>query len=502
MQVHDSLYSLNLEKYSLAGFIRNPDYLIEYNHIFTEKDFYNKTHRLIFSILKNQILSGQKVDKVILAQKIVELGIKSYEEINIFDYIDAISYISINKDGLRDTVKELIKLRIRRELWQNATAIQAYIQENGDKAVTDIIREVDSLHHNQIYQFSSDEDPVDLYEGIEDLIKNIANNPVEEVGLITPFSFFNKFFGGLRAGNGCYNIISRAGEGKSCWLFNMAKGVAMLNACKVLYIDTEMSLDLNQFRAASAESQVGTWFLETGQWVKNPEYYERVTKSFSKLSKYKGHVYHKYAPNKDINQVLSIMRQWFYKNVGRGNKALIIYDYLKITSDIDKNRQEYQQLGDKISLLNELGAQLNVPIFIAGQQNRSGEMNGGMVRNDDSTTAAASDRINQYACLNGVFRMKTVDEVTEHGDQFGTHLFKPFKFSRTNGKDSFAMNRFVKVFDQNKGKSVYKQNFVNYEISNYDIIEKGTYQEIINHHNLNQALQANPPHHNHNANTI
>jgi hypothetical protein len=266
----------------------------------------------------------------------------------------------------------------------------------------------------------------------------------------------------------------------------MAKGVSLLNDCPVLYLDTEMSLELNQWRAAASEAIVNPWFLETGSWAKNEELAAKVTKSFKEFEKYKGKIYHKTCPNMNIAEILGIVRKWYFKYVGRGNPCLVIYDYLKITSDIDRNRQEWQQLGDKVSMLNEIGHNLDIHIWSAGQQNRSAQQNGR--RNDDSTTAGASDRINQYACFNATFREKTLEEITDHGIKYGTHLLKPFKVSRTQGKNSYFKNNKVRVLDQRTNQVVYKPNFINYRINEFSVTEHKTYQSIINDQSMRRDL--------------
>lgn len=492
MTYPEQLVSLNLERQALAGFINFPNTLIELSSNITEKEFSNKVHCCVFSILKNSILAGEKIEKVILAQKVKELGINFFEQVNIFEYIDDITFSQIQPNGVKEVVKELVKLRIRRDLHDNAITVLSYIKDCGNKGIDEIIHHVDGIYNSQVGLYSSDEDPQDLYENVEAFIRKIAQNPVDECGLTTPFSYFNKVFGGLREGNGAYNIISRAGEGKSTFLFNMSKGVAKLNNCKVLYLDTEMDLDLNMFRAAAAEGQVNAWFLETGNWTKNSDLSKKVISSFDRLKQYKGHIYHKYVPNKGIDELRSMCKRWFYKYVGRGNKAMIVYDYLKITGKTaDFGRAEYQDMGDKLSYLNEMGAELGVPIFTATQQNRSGEQNG--TRNDDSTTVSISDRINWLVAWNAVFRNKTVDEISEHGVNFGTHLLKPFKTSRTQGKENWNNNRTVRTVDpRNTSRVVYKPNFINYEISEYELIEKGTYKDVVNVNQLNVSLQGQP----------
>lgn len=490
INIPDNLYSVQLERTVIGGLINHPQSVIDLSEMLTESVFHTKEHKIIFSILKNMIYTGEKVEKAVLAQKILSVGIKF--EIDIFDYIDSITYSQINPQGITDCVKELLKLRIRRDLWNNAATIQAYIKDSQNDPIDKIISHVDSIYNTQVGKYQSDSDPVDLYAGIETLIKKIAANPVEETGLKTPFPAWNNLFGGLISKNGLYFVSARSGEGKSCFLFNMAKGVSRINKVKTLILDTEMDMDLNMFRAAAAESQVNIWWLRTGQWTKKVELQPKVLGSFKEFDKYKGSIYYQYIPNKDIYEIESIIKRWYYKEVGRGNPAFIVYDYLKITSDLEKNRQEWQQLGDKVSRLNEIGHNLNSCIFSAGQQNREAVGQNG--RNDDSITTGASDRINQYACFGAVFREKTIDEISEHGQANGTHILNPFKVSRTSGKEDYNKHRRVAVLDQQTGRVRYKKNFINYEISEFDVKEINTYEDVVKQNQL-QANLKNHKHH-------
>jgi replicative DNA helicase len=482
----NSLWSLNLERAFIGGLIKKSDVYYQLDGFITENDFKEPLHGKIFSIIK-QILTNQgTIDPIIVAQKVKEIGLDKIHDIPIFQYIDDITFTQITEKGLIEAAKELTKLRVRRELTENAEDVKKYVLENGSKSLSDLIGGVDKIYNSQIKQYVGDEEPTDLFAKIEEYILEIAKNPVEESGLKTPYDYFNRYFGGITSRNGIWNVISRSQEGKSCFLFNMAKGIAKINNVPVLYLDTEMSLDLNMIRASAAEAGINAWYLETGNWTKNQELAKKVQDSFPKFKELSGKFYHKYVPNMDIWEVLSVIRKWYHKNVGRNGKALVVYDYIKITGDSEKNRQEWQQLGDKVCYLNEIGYQLNIPILSAGQQNRSAEQNGQRI--DDSTTAGASDRINQYAAFNAVFRKKTFEEITEFGTEFGTHMLKPFKTSRCQGKDNYNMNNIVRVKDI-KGKTVSKQNFINYNIENYLIREVGTYKDIVNKQLLNRNLQ-------------
>jgi replicative DNA helicase len=485
--IPESLYSVQLERNSIGGFLNFPDTLIDLSNFLSDDLYYTKEHRIIFSILKNAILNGERIEKILIAKKIKDLGIRM--DIDIFDYIDSIGFCSIQPSGIEECIKELLKLKIRRDIYNNAAAIQKYIKESNNDPIDKIISSVDGIYNSQINLLSSSEnEPVDLYAGIEDLLKKIANNPINECGLITPFKQFNEWFGGLLSGDGIYTVSGLSGQGKSAYLFNMAKGVAKLNNCKCLILDTEMSLTLNQFRAASAETQTQSWYLKTGNWIKNTDLSNKVIKGIDKLNQYKGCVYHMYVPNKDIQEIISIGKRWFYKHVKRGEKAIIVYDYLKIVENLEKNRSEWQALGDRVSYLNEMGHQLNIPILTGAQQNRTALEQGG-ARRDDHTTVGGSDRINQYSCFNSIFREKTQEELQEQGTNFGTHLLIPIKTSRNQGKNDYDRNKNVRIVDTQTNRVKYKRNFINYEISMYEIFEKGTYSDIIQNQQLNANLQ-------------
>src|ERR1017187_7899380 len=342
----DNLSSLNLERTFLGGLVKNQDFFVEIDNIISEKDFVNSTHHTIFNILKQCYTSEQKVSVAVLAQKIIEIGIKWQNDIDIFSYLEDISFTQINAEGLKNTAQELVKLRVRRELVENAEEVKKFVIENGDKSVQDIITNVDIIYNNKINTYSTNDEPVDLYSQLESFIRKIAVHPVDECGLITPFGQFNKYFGGLKCGDGAYVFVGRSGEGKSAFLFNLSKGISLLNNCKILYLDTEMSLDLNSIRTGAMEADINEYYLRTGNWVKNPDLINKVSRSFEEMKKYNRLFYHKYVPNKDINEIITIIRKFYYKYVGRGEKLLVVYDYLKITSNFDKDRQEWQRLGD------------------------------------------------------------------------------------------------------------------------------------------------------------
>lgn len=468
-------HSIQVEKHVLGGILKYPEVFSEIDGFVSEYDFYTPAHKTVFSVMKSVLSNGGNLDKVILAQKIKDLGISFKDDINIFDYIENLSFTQITPKATFEACQELVKLRIRRELIDNAVEVQDFIQKNGSKNIDEIVRGVDAIYNKQINQYTEEQAPTDLYSGISELIYNAAENPVEDTGLITPFPLFNYFFGGIRAGSGLYAVVSRAKQGKSSWLLKMAEGCVKCNPnVKVLILDTEMSTKTSQYRAASALTQIPMWHLETGNWRKNTE----LTKKTKNLNTeiYHGRIYHMQVANKPIEEICSIIRRWFYKNVGRGNPAMVVYDYIKLTGEkLSESWKEYQAIGEKINHLNEVSNKLNLQLFTAMQLNRSAEK--GV---DDSSAIALSDRLQWFAAFVAIFRKKRLEEIAEYGENFGSHMLIPIA-TRFQGQGAMGHQDFLRI-DLGKDKYKYVQNFINYHIENFDVTEKGSLKDIINAH--------------------
>ena len=315
------IYSLQVERHVLSGLLKHQDLFADIDVFLTENDFYNDVHCTIYSIFKNIKHKGENVDKVLLAEKIKNLGISFKDEINIFDYIDNLSFSQITEEATMEACKELIKLRVRREISSTADKLKEYVTKNSDESLDSIISKIDQIYNKKISSYSENDMPINIFEGVEDLIEEIDNSPKEDTGLITPYSEFNRMYGGLKNGN-IYAIASRPGQGKSTWLNDICfkTSINPKNKTKTLILDTEMETVDIQLRMVASLSGVPVWYLETGNWRKNEEMTKKVREAWDKVKKYE--YFHYHVGNKNIDQVCSIIRRWYLSKVGRGNQAI------------------------------------------------------------------------------------------------------------------------------------------------------------------------------------
>ena len=475
----DSIYSIKIEKHVLGGLIKEPKIFADVERFVTEKDFINEVHQTIFCVLRNSFINNETVDPVVLAEKIKNIGISFKDDVNIYDYIEAISFNTINEKGVIEACKELKKLTVRRNLYHKCDEIKKFLKDNGEKPVDEIVSTVDSLYGDLIKDFESlEKDPENLYENILELIESTGENPKEDFGFSTPYEEFNRLYGGLRPQN-LYAIVSRPGQGKSTWIMDICRKTAKKHKVKTLILDTEMSSGDVKFRIASAESGVSLWHLETGNWRKNPELIEKVRDSYKSIKDQC--VYHYSVGNKNIDQICSFVRRWYYSNVGRGNPFILGYDYVKLTGEkVGNNWAEHQAIGDKIDKLKKLSEELNCPIITAMQMNRSGESFNKKAEfvTDDSSAIALSDRLQWFASFVAIFRRKTVDEIAEDGADFGTHKLIPLK-TRFQGKDAAGHHDLVKRV-MSDGTTRFMNNFLNFNVKNFNAMEIGSLHDIVN----------------------
>ena len=247
-----------------------------------------------------------------------------------------------------------------------------------------------------------------------------------------------------------------------------------------------------KLRIAAAKTGVPFWHIDTGNWRKDPEMVFKIRAFLKEFGKY--NYTHHCVGNKGIDEIVSFIRRWYYSKVGRGNPALICYDYVKLTGEkVGQNWAEHQAIGEKIDKLKKISEEINAPLFTAMQMNRSGEnfnRNAGDVT-DDSSAIALSDRLQWFASYVGIFRRKTLDEIERDTPDFGTHKLITLK-SRFQGKDAAGHQDLMRRRNDH-GDEKYVQNFVNFQINNFSVEERGSLANIIERERQTFSLSdANP----------
>jgi replicative DNA helicase len=270
------------------------------------------------------------------------------------------------------------------------------------KTSADLIGSVETNVLDLSTESKAIKEPIDLAEGLSELIEERKVNEVKQMGISTGFPILDFQIDGLVPGT--LNIISaRLKVGKSAILSNIATHVAYMQRIPVLYIDTEMPFGQWRDRIIASMSGVRERDIKHGGY--DPEIYDKIVNKCVKIVN-NGKLFHEFMPGYNVEKIVALYKKYKLKH----NIGLMIFDYIKEpdSSSLDRQRKEYQVLGDVTTKLKDLAGELDIPALAAVQINRANEI-------------ADSDRIARYADVICQWMVKTEEEIENGGDPGGTH---------------------------------------------------------------------------------
>ena len=493
------LYSLEVEKQFLAGLLQYPETYSEICDFVSESDFYSEdtiVHKTIYHIIRKCLESNEKVDEIIIAQRIKEIGISFKDNIDVFDYLRSLAIRKTNKTTAISAAKEIKKYSIRRGIHESALEVAEKMKRIApDSSYQKIVEEADTTFNKIINIYENNEEkPVNIFEEMEAVIEERGNNPITEFGLMGPFPTVNKVYGSLLRPGNITVIVARSGVGKTLLALNYTTKVSAQHDVPVLHFDNgEMSKEEVIMRQCAALSHVPMHLLETGLWRKAGEdVVQRVRSTWEKIKKLKFYYYN--VGGMTTDQMINNLKRFYYSKVGRGNPLIFSFDYIKPSADSDGTKPEWQAIGD---MLNKFKKTIQrdivqdqkpmITMFTSIQSNRSGittNRNSDAI-NDDEGIVSMSDRITHYCSHMAILRPKTADERQEEGAIFGSHKLI-FVKNRFLGSDVAGAVELVRMPD-----GTLKKNFINLQFENFDIKERGDLRDIVNRADTNTTTLEN-----------
>ncbi len=498
------IYSLEIEKQVLAAFIQKPKILLNFIHLISESDFYDGSllHKTLFAVLKRSCQRDEEIDDIVLVQRIKDLGIKFEEDISLIDYVRSLSMRKIHsEEKIESSIKELKKYSVRREIQKTAQKIADSMKSiSPDMPYLKIIENADQIYNDKINLFEVGDDvPSNIYEEMEDFIEERGNNPIDEFGMMGPHEKINDIYGSLLRPGNITVIVARSGVGKTQFCMHYATQVSARYDVPVLHFDNgEMSKEELIVRQCASLSGVPSHLLESGKWRQaGPDVVSKVRSVWSKVKKLQFYYYN--VGGMDVDSMINTLKRFYYSKVGRGNKMVFSFDYIKTSSEVGGNKNEWQLVGEMVDkfkkcIQKEILEEGNpvIPMITSVQSNRSGITTNRQSANiiDDESIVSLSDRITQFCSHMFILRQKTNDEVAEEGSQFGTHKLINVK-ARHLGKDIAGAVEPVQLDDN------LRKNFINLSFRNFNITECGDLRDIVSFRNtggdLNQSVQNEIP---------
>ena len=395
----------------------------------------------------------------------------------------------ISKEGVVKAAKELKKITVRREIHDASIDVAKSMKSISASSTYDqIVSEADKIYNEKInlYEIGSS-NPENLFDDMEDWIEDRGNNPIDEFGLMGPHKRINECYGSLLRPGNITVVVARAGVGKTQFCMDFCTKVSAINNnVPILHFDNgEMSKEELIVRQCSALSGVPMHLLETGRWRQaGQEVIDKVRDTWKKVKDFKFFYYN--VAGHSIESMINIIRRFYFSEVGRGNKMIFSFDYIKTSYEKQNGLSSWETVGRMVDKFKQLiqkelcfSEGPTVSMLTSVQSNRLGITNNRSSDNivDDESVVSLSDQITQFCSHLFLLRKKTMDEIQSEPEDFGTHKLISLKY-RWLGRDVHRALQPVEMPDGTK-----RNNYVNLHMENFGIEEKGDLQDLVD--NLN-----------------
>jgi len=448
---------------------------------------------MVLSLIRQAIEKGEDVDANIIAQRLERMNLKVDTDMSLPEYVLALSKRNCQEGLSLKFAKELKKLALRRELALTGEELTEKMESlDQSSSYTEILEAADGIYNKKVNHFELDGDePVNIYDDMEFMVENTGKEEREEI--FGKFDTVNKIFGSLHEPGNITTIIARSAAGKTSLALDECCYVGDKYGITVLHFDNgEMSKEELQLRRISAMSGVSHYLIKKGKWRNNPDTCKKVRDALERMKSGQSKFYYYSVAGMSADEMISIAKNFYYKVVGRGNRMLWSFDYIKPPDQVG-NSPEWQVLGDLVNKMKRFiqkeilfQEKPMISLFTSAQANRSGVVTNKKSDQivDDESIISGADRIIHYSSHGFILRKKTTDEIASDGVQFGTHKYICVK-ARHLGEDIAGYLEPVKDGDK------LRQNFINLLFENFQITDCGDLRDIVKSRGVNAKLQTN-----------
>lgn len=433
----------------------------------------------------------ESIDETILIQRISQLKVSFPDSIDIAEYVYSLVYYKISDELFLSSVKELKKFTARRGIYNCCKEVANFVKNTDPNLkYSEIVDKADKIYNDGIQGFESlDRGAVNLFDLAEPMIEERGNNPVTEFGLMGPHKRINEIYGSLFRGGNIAIIIARAKVGKTSFCLDYATKVSMANNnTPILHFDNgEMSEEELIMRQMSAMTGLPMYLFETGKWrtstykgMSSKQIVDLTRATFKKL---KGtQFFYENVAGMNVEEMVSLLKRHYYSKVGRGNKMIFSFDYIKSDFSNAGKGEGWMLVAKMMDRFKQcihrelcFDGERPVAMLSSVQANRAGITTRRAVEDivEDESVISLSDSIVQFCSHAFLLRKKVAEEIQAENGKFGTHKLINLA-ARHLGEDAMSHLDPVTMPDGSK-----KDNFINLDFNNFSITEKGDLKDIV-----------------------
>ncbi|GAB6279370.1 MAG: replicative DNA helicase [Lentimicrobium sp.] len=360
--------ALEVEEVVLGALLLEKNALTAVIDFLKPETFYKEAHQRIFSAIKRLFAESQPIDLITVNNELRKTG--ELEIIGGPYYLAQLTNRVASSANIEFHSRILAEKYIQRELIRVSTEII-------HNAYEDSMDALDLLDKAEMALFSiSDENFRRDYEKMDSLVRKA----VEEIrkayeqedaltGVPSGFSDLDRITGGWQKSD-LIVIAARPGMGKTAFILSMARNIALTKKRPVAIFSLEMSAIQLVTRLISAESGLPAEKLRSGQ-LQDFEW-EQLNVKITPLLE--APIYIDDTPSLSIFELRAKCRRLKEQY----DISIVMIDYIQLMSTGIENRGNREQEIALISRsLKALAKELNIPVIILSQLNRSVETRGG-----------------------------------------------------------------------------------------------------------------------------
>jgi replicative DNA helicase len=408
------------ERAILANVLQNPGLFIEMSGRVELDAIKSPVNRIIFEEALRLYNTGySRFDSDLLVSALFSRDIPDLTSHQIANYVNSLLTADVSAVNFKAYLDDLVDIHMKSRLKTalSSSIDRLYMEKDTTPAVS-LLGDIQSELFNIDTNTKREDDPIDTFSRMEEVIYDRINNPNKFAGISSGMPILDLSTLGWLKGR-LYFVSARPGQGKSAILMQWALHAALRAGARVLCLDTEMSTeDEFMIRQASHVAAVdGLRLLKGGQLDEKSS--KSLQMALDVMKQYKESLLHKYIPGFTRHQVVSLIKKAVY-NYGTN---LVVFDYFKEPKGGEANKARWQLVGDLARDVKDTLGELGVPGIAALQQNREGE---GQSRTN-SRALSESDDVLKVADVALMLNWKTAQEIQQETINAGTHRLQLFK---------------------------------------------------------------------------
>lgn len=355
--------NIEAEQAVLGSLFLDSEVIIEAMEYIEAKDFYRRSHQLIFQTMQTLNDRNEAIDVITVKN--------SLEQSNILEDVGGLSYLSDlalavpTAANISYYAKIVEQKSLLRNLIQTATDIVTQGFEQGEEVET-ILDDAE----RRILEVSEKRNRSGFLSIAEVLnttitqIDKLSQQDEDITGLPTGYQALDKMTAGLQAEE-LIILAARPAVGKTAFALNIAQNVGTKTDRAVAIFSLEMGAESLVNRMLCAEGSIEASHLRTGQL--SEEEWQNLIVAMGSLSK--ANIYIDDTPGIKITEIRAKCRKLAQE---KGNLGLILIDYLQLIEGTGRENRQ-QEVSEISRQLKKLAKELKVPVIALSQLSRGVE---------------------------------------------------------------------------------------------------------------------------------